>query len=223
MRGKSDRYEPCKTHFLKDVGRHKMTVMLNDGLYRHLRFARPGSSNFHFNIVTWPGYLAITGDMEAFTFSRTPDMFEFFRGVSINPMYWSEKIVATSRHGGHRKFSPNLFKREIREDFKQWKFKNPAERKEAWDAILFDIYEPEENDGNHAIHEVMDYCCPVTRNRFVDFWDHTFEDYTYHFIWACRAIRWSIEQFDKVQVLEWQHDRSPNPIFGADDPSAACG
>lgn len=199
---KPDGYKPCKTHFLGDVRKHKMTVMLNNGVYRHLRFARPGSSVFHFNIVTWPGYLSITGDMEAFTFSRLTDMFEFFRHETINPQYWAEKIVATSAHGGHRKFSADLFKHAIREDFKQWRFGSAAARKEAWEYIAFDIYEPEESDGNHAVREVMDYRCPVSGHTFQDFWDHTFEDYTYHFIWACRAIRWAVEQYDAARSIE---------------------
>lgn len=49
--------------FLKDVSEHELTVLHEDGLYRHLRFARPNSGQYHFSIVTWPGYLAYTGDM----------------------------------------------------------------------------------------------------------------------------------------------------------------
>lgn len=194
---RSDRYDPPKTRFLQTVAKHKMQIRHNDGLYRHLTFCKPEQSwNYYFNIVTWPGYLSITGDMESFTFARTADMFEFFRGNNINPQYWSEKLVATSTHGGERKFSLAFFQRAIRDDFKGWKFASPAKRKEAWNHILDDIYNPEENDGNHAVREVMDYKCPVSGHHFVDFWDRTFEDYTYHFIWACRAIRWGIEQFD---------------------------
>ena len=83
------------TRFKRDVAKHEMTVLHDDGLYRHLRFARPKPASFMywFDLITWPGSLTIRGDIgESYTFSRLPDMFEFFRGKDINPHYWSEKL-----------------------------------------------------------------------------------------------------------------------------------
>jgi hypothetical protein len=77
--------------FAKDVASHEMTVLHDDGLYRHIRF-RSGRSAYWFELVTWPGSLTVNGGMEAFTFSRCDDMFEFFRGKEINPSYWAEKV-----------------------------------------------------------------------------------------------------------------------------------
>lgn len=68
--------------FLQDVADHKMTVVMDNGVYRHLRFANSDSKlafNQWFDIVTWPGFLAYSGDMGCFVFSRLKDMFEFFR------------------------------------------------------------------------------------------------------------------------------------------------
>lgn len=74
----------------------QMEVLQDDGLHRHVRFAQPGSGLYRFSLVTWPGHLAVTGDVESFTFARLPDMFEFFGGrrSQINPSYWAEKCVA---------------------------------------------------------------------------------------------------------------------------------
>lgn len=74
----------------------QMEILQDDGLHRHVRFAKPGTGLYRFSLVTWPGYLAISGDVESFTFSRLPDMFEFFGGdrAHINPSYWAEKCVA---------------------------------------------------------------------------------------------------------------------------------
>lgn len=91
--------------FQKDTAAHEMTVLHDDGLYRHLRFRhhvlcndgekRPGHSFYWFDLITWPGSLTINGDCGIFTFSRTTDMFEFFRSrYGINPGYWSEKLGA---------------------------------------------------------------------------------------------------------------------------------
>ncbi|SQC93443.1 Uncharacterised protein [Cedecea neteri] len=90
------------TCFLRDVALHTLQIHRDDGLYRHLRFKRPGTNAYYFDIVTWPGYLTITGDMGTWTFSRVSDMFNFFMdshfghraSFVINPGYWSEKFEA---------------------------------------------------------------------------------------------------------------------------------
>ena len=63
--------------FKKDTAEHQMTVLRDDGLYRHLRFRKPGTGIYGFDIVTWPGYLAISGDMGASMFTRLEDMIQF--------------------------------------------------------------------------------------------------------------------------------------------------
>lgn len=88
--------------FIRDVSSHQLSVIRDNGLYRHLRFSRPNTRAYSFDIVTWPGYLAVTGDMGTWTFSRITDMFEFFTDTHfgrrdsfhINPGYWSEKFEA---------------------------------------------------------------------------------------------------------------------------------
>jgi hypothetical protein len=49
--------------FARNVANHIKNVLHDDGLYRHLRFARPDRSASWFDIVTWPGSLAVRGDM----------------------------------------------------------------------------------------------------------------------------------------------------------------
>lgn len=77
--------------FARDTAGHQMTVLHDDGLYRHLRFKAPDRSSYWFDLVTWPGSLAVRGDVDGFMFTRLPDMFEFFRGKRINPAYWAQK------------------------------------------------------------------------------------------------------------------------------------
>jgi len=76
--------------FLADVAGHKMTVLLDNGLHRHLRFRSSKDSwNMWFEIVTWPGCLMLHGDMGSWCFSRLDDMFAFFRSdkMAINAHY----------------------------------------------------------------------------------------------------------------------------------------
>src|SRR5699024_10364573 len=59
-----------------------------EGLYRHLRMAAPGTSMWHWEVVTWPGHLSITGDVaDGFPFRRIPDMLDFFH-LAGPPRNW---------------------------------------------------------------------------------------------------------------------------------------
>lgn len=93
-------YPEIAARFASDTASHEMTVLHDDGLYRHLRFRSPRRSEFWFDLITWPGCLTIRGDYgDAYTFTRELDMFPFFRGrraTEINPHYWAQKL------DGHR-------------------------------------------------------------------------------------------------------------------------
>jgi hypothetical protein len=34
---------------------------------------------------------------------------------------------------------------------------------------------------------------------FTDFFEHSLEDYTFHYIWCCYALVWGIRQYDAAQ------------------------
>lgn len=93
----SPRERHARERYDADTIDHVMTVLRDDGVYRHVRFRRPDTNCYWFDLVTWPGSLAITGDLGDYVFSRTPDMFSFFASTpvgSINPGYWAEKLRA---------------------------------------------------------------------------------------------------------------------------------
>jgi hypothetical protein len=99
--------------FKGDTAAHEMTVLHDDGLYRHLRFRRPDRGSYWFDLITWPGRLTIDGDCETFTFARTEDMFGFFRGQRVNPGYWSEKVQGETRV---KSYSQDRFRQQVMED-----------------------------------------------------------------------------------------------------------
>jgi hypothetical protein len=108
--------------FAADTAQHEMTVLRDDGLYRHLQFVRvapspktgkPERSSFYwFELVTWPGHLAITGDCGTYVFARIEDMFGFFRGHRVNPGYWAEKVRGDVNL---KKYSSDLFRQRTTE------------------------------------------------------------------------------------------------------------
>ena len=107
--------EDVYERFQRETAKHEMTVLHDDGLYRHLRFKEPQRSFYWFDLITAPGVLIFRGDGESFVFSRTEDMFEFFRGPvgRINPHYWSGKL--TSDRDSVRKYDQDLFEQIVRE------------------------------------------------------------------------------------------------------------
>lgn len=103
---KASEDERAKRNFPLNVAKFEMTVLHDDGMYRHLRFANPENNNCWFQIVHTPGQLTISGDMGCFTFSRKMDMFQFFNadaGREINPDYWIQKLF-TYEPVGNRAF-----------------------------------------------------------------------------------------------------------------------
>jgi len=109
--------------FARDTAGHQMTVLHEDGLYRHLRFTSRTNpthyGEYWYDLITTPGQLVFSGDGDSYVFRRTTDMFEFFRtgiyrdgSLHINPGYWSEKL--TSQREAARTYSQKLFDEEVR-------------------------------------------------------------------------------------------------------------
>lgn len=175
-----------------------MEVLLNQGLYRHLKFNNGGSSTHHFNITTWPGYLCISGDMGSFVFYRLPDMFQFFRGEKINPDYWSQKLTAVDDQEGYEKFSREAFRGLVLEHIEEcFEFPGDAEKAETIEEVQDNIFPmlTDFNDGGwQAINSLMEFESPY--GDFQDSWEWDFKEYTYRFIWCLWAVVWGIQQFD---------------------------
>lgn len=193
--------QPTKTNFAKRVRGFKMKVFHDEGIYRHIRFGKTDTQWDSFDIVTWPGHLSYSGDMGDYTFERLPDMFEFFRNDTggINPGYWGEKLQAVDRRNGWKEYSPDKYEDRIKEWFNEyWEFDNPKQKREAWENIEWDgLLNADSEEGAH--HKAYNYECPITKQEFNDFWECDLKDYTFHYIYCCRAIVWGIEKYDKYK------------------------
>jgi hypothetical protein len=196
-------YACSEERFLHDIRDHKMIVVRNDGVDRHLRFRREGTSTYWFDLITWNGTLCIDGDCGTYVLARLQDMFEFFRsgGGRINPAYWQEKVRGSSRHEGIEKWSEELFRYAVVSDFRDyWRESNDWEkRRECW-AELREQVLGDTSDEHTAMRAAYDFNCEGF--RLDDFFDHHLTEYTFHFIWCMRAIVWGIQQFDAAQSME---------------------
>ena len=170
--------------FLGAVTEHEMTVLHDEGLYRHLKFAKPGTMIWSWEIVTWPGSLAIRGDIGlGLVFTRLEDMLQFFDDGQpdgwINPSYWGEKLSRGTRDV--EIFSGKKFVEWVREEL------DSTGRK------LSDI----EWDSIESVYST-ELAVEVLNEIELD-WDYedpeTWKDWDHHFLLALHAILWSAKKY----------------------------
>lgn len=209
--------------FKRDVAEHAITVIRDEGVYRHIKFAQGDSSCYRFDLVTFPGYLCYTGDMGTYVFERTTDMFTFFRKkdwTSIDFRYWAEKCEASDRDG-IRKFSHDAFVKWVREWVDE---RESGERPDADEpdelaihaaayaelraAVEDDVCSADSNDVrcydamNDFRHEGEAWSALHGKDaqfEFHDAWDgfdSATHEFTLRFKWCCYAMAWGIQQYD---------------------------
>jgi hypothetical protein len=217
------KFQCSQEQFLKDAGGHKMTILRDDGVHRHVRFRREQESAYWFDLITWPGTLCIDGDMGTFVFRRLDDMFEFFRTdqdhynrtgradqLAINPGYWSQKLRAPTSDAA-QEFSPEDFRSRVRERFDEWVQENQPDdeasqnqtvqfqsQRESLESDLEDQVLSMAGDGEiRAFDAAKDFsCADVPDFNLDDCWEWRCREYTFHFLWCCYAIAWGVKTYD---------------------------
>jgi hypothetical protein len=192
----TDPHAAIAERFARDTAHHEMTIKHDDGLYRHLRFKQPERGAYWFDLITWPGCLTIRGDIgTSYTFSRLPDMFEFFRGKHINPHYWSEKLDAG--RDSVKVYSEAVFRRQVVEDFVAAVQCSDAPRGlgKAVRAEILDQDLSVESEARALLgsFDFMGF-------TFGDAWEWSCTDYDWSFLWACHAIVWGIGWYDQARA-----------------------
>jgi len=187
------------SEFLKAVEDHEMSVVWNEGNFRHLTFARLGTSIYAFQLTTWPGYLAITGDMGSYVFCRAADMFKFFRGFGDTlPLgYFAEKCVAEDTACGIRRYSPTLARKvlaDMLEDYKDL----PGISEELQLEVMWTA-----DEGEHYFREAVrnfNFGSKSTGDVIgLDLTESDLREFTPQFQWCCQAIVWGIGQYDRCK------------------------
>ena len=199
--------------FLQSVSGHVMTILEEDGVHRRIRFSKPGSSDMHFFLVTWSGYLCYCGDMGTFVFQRLEDMFAFFRSerggsekLQINTMYWGEKCVAVDSVDGIREYSADSFRDVVKEWLQeQLEGEEDEKLKEELTSAVEDDLLAYADDGEAVARrqaEEFSFNWFGRAFEFTDFWETTLTVKTHRFLWCCYAIAWGIQKFDEVKAYE---------------------
>jgi hypothetical protein len=201
--------------FERDIAQHHMTIFRDEGTDRHISFRQSGNSAYWFEILTWPGALCIRGDMGTYVFSRTPDMFQFFRTgdrgdpskLYINEGYWTEKLIAVDCNGygkgSAQEFSADVFKRKVIRRFREYCRDYEVEhdeRKRMWYWIRSDILDYASDGDSSALNKVHEFSDSAHPRIFDDFWEVNCDVYTFHLIWNLYAIAWAIRKYDAART-----------------------
>lgn len=193
------------SQFLAEIAQHQMHVLRDDGVYRHIRFKRPGTMCMHFDLITWPGYLCYTGDMGTFVFTRLLDMFQFFRRDAgerqyrIDFRYWAEKVEASDKGDGVERFSEERFRADVRNFFEEatenankWTEESKAE---LWRRIEDEVFYALEDNGEHGAWVALREFDHDKQSFFQD-WERSCREYSHRFLWCCHALAWAISVYD---------------------------
>jgi hypothetical protein len=197
--------------FPRDTAEHQLEVIRDDGLYKHLRFKKPGTGNYRFDIVTWPGYLTFCGDMGTLTFSREEDMLGFFRlrnrpdlplSKRINPDYWSEKV----QDGGTascRRYSADVLRASILDALAQapsWYGIEGDDLTGFTAAIEEQVLDTLSWGGENEVMEALrDFSFTAASGhpiRFEEWYEFARTEWDFRFLWACYGIVTLIDAYD---------------------------
>ncbi len=214
------------SQFVRDVCNHQMTILKNDGVYRHIRFQQPGTNCYYFDLITWPGYLTICGDMGTWTFSRTHDMFDFFarNTLEINTHYWSEKLEAGAGYSARellaKSYDHDEFCSSLKELLSTY-FEDDEDDEDDEPDVDWNDDEDEPDSDKSRIREIVRELCREDFNNdvlaynavneadwpgCVDTWelcaDISYKTYTSHFRWILFAIVWGISRYRAVPMIE---------------------
>lgn len=190
-------YSATAERFAADTDGFVMTVLHDDGLYRHVRFKHPERGTYRFELITWPGHLTITGDVATYTFARCEDMFEFFSsGPDINPGYWGEKLLSTDTRGpGHRAYSPDRAREHVEDAVREV---IDADKLTDGQANRLRALIREEILDADTHEETFRAALDAFRHddiEFFDTWEWDLKDWTWSFMWSCCAIRAGIREY----------------------------
>ncbi|MHC6175449.1 hypothetical protein [Glutamicibacter sp. X7] len=197
--------------FAVNFDKHEMTILHDEGLYRHVRFKNPEHGFYQFDLITWPGYLTITGDIGSYTFSRVEDMFTFFTGY-INTSYWAQKLQ-NGAEGGRRqvkKYNEDAFKAWLLQDF--WDYSRdlePCDARQWWETLREEVLDGfVDTSTESTVLEAIDSIRAsdvVPYGHYDDVWESAegWRVYDFHFELCLAAIVTGIRTY-KAHKVEGQ-------------------
>lgn len=179
--------------FKAETAEHVLTIHHDDGLYRHLKMGKPGTGIWSWSLATWPGHMALTGDIgRGYLWRREADMLEwadtsryprYDDGAPAIPAdYWAEKLTGACRDSAQR-YSPEVALRLTREKLTEDGAPGIAMVLAAASIIL--------DDADESV--ARDWLYEQFPNSNTWEWDLT--EFDLHYLLACYAVAHTIRAY----------------------------
>lgn len=205
-------YSESAARFARETANHEMTVLFEQGLYRHLRFEAPDGSGYRFDLHTSPNRLMFHGEVGTYVFSVWPtaDLFEVFRGSSIGDQpnfgYWNDKLAAWNEPA--IQFSTERFDEHVAKELAQAEEHFPgvtAAWREHTEGVLCD-YSTETEEAAREAMSAFEY---LPKDQVGMAWrflapytsDWKLDDYDWRYLWACHAALWGANQYVAAKAV----------------------
>lgn len=187
--------EDVREKFPRDVANHIVVQYHNDGdVGRLWKCHNPKSTACHFWISAPPGWLMIYGDMGECMWSRLHDMIPFIRGSIESTSYFHEK---SSRDCRTKEHSTEMVSEWLQCVEQEWEDYHGEPMSESKREIL------EELEGDWDGEDVEGFIRKIYDAGL--FYDSesipSFQHYTFHYLWQCKALDWFVKQLDAGNVL----------------------
>ncbi|MEU3125872.1 hypothetical protein AB0I87_32515 [Streptomyces sp. NPDC049952] len=180
---------------------HQVTALMENGLYRHLRFETPGKRGaYAFELITWPYNLVVkAGWTFHFDIDATPDMFNVFRNTAfsgeINPSYWQQKVGAGRDE--IEGFDEDSFERQVKQYVVDAIREGSAPRGIGAEVTneIFEWGDISHEAGARSALNSFEY----KGWTFGETWEWDFSEFTPGFLHCCHAIRHGIDVYDAAR------------------------
>lgn len=198
-----DSIEAARAQFENETLDHRMTVLHDDGVYRHLRFAKPGTGMWSWSIVTWPGHLAVSGDIgDGWIFERENDMLRFFsrngHQAGINPSYWSEKLPTHLRDAA-KHFSAQRFEAAVRADVESRDL-TTEQKTLLLDALETNVFLGYDDLGWSLTAIEGSWMAAGVLVEFEDMEHSDYDEWDHHFLLALFAIVYGVRAYREYEA-----------------------
>lgn len=197
----------ARESFAEGTTEHVMTIVKDDGLYRRLRFAKPGSFQFYFEVITWPGYIALTGDMRSLMMTRVEDMIGFVASPGsdeIDFRYWAQKVVASA--GNIKQWCCSVMIEQLHEAWvdhclEEGVCQDSDDGRAAWAEIQDDIIDTSAAYGEHDERTYAEAISNFTGAvSLLDAWEWDCRDLEFDIYWQMLALRYAANAYLAAKV-----------------------